>query len=69
MVSDINIDSNRTNVLNWLYSRPYDEKHREISGRRQKNTGQWILDLQNVQDWLDPNNTGSRLLWAYGIRK
>ncbi|RPB08944.1 hypothetical protein P167DRAFT_478493, partial [Morchella conica CCBAS932] len=57
----------RTNVLNWLYPRPYDEKHREIGGRRQKNTGQWILGLQNVQNWLDPNNTGSRLLWAYGI--
>lgn len=54
-------------MLNWLYQETTDKRHTEISGRRQKNTGQWILGAPEVQGWAK-KNSNSRLLWGYGIR-
>ncbi|KAH0603494.1 uncharacterized protein H6S33_007816 [Morchella sextelata] len=57
---------NREVIINWLYSEAFDKRHTEISGRRQPNTGEWILKEPEVQDW-ENGKSKSRLLWGYGI--
>jgi hypothetical protein len=61
------LDDKRVAVLNWLFPGSFNERHNEISGRRKKNTGQWILNAPEVQYWKKPGNHD--LLWGYGIRK
>lgn len=55
-------------MLNWLYPENFDTKHTEISNRRQKDTGKWLLESKEMQNLA--NGTGvSKLLWGYGIRR
>lgn len=56
----------RMEVLNWLYPGTINQKHIEISGRRQDHTGIWLLREPLFQDWVA--NSGCRLLWGFGIR-
>lgn len=53
-------------MLNWLYPESYDTKHIEISNKRQKDTGIWLLRSRKFQELVGRK---AQLLWGYGIRK
>jgi hypothetical protein len=55
-------------ALEWLYPGLFDKKHLEISHRKQKDTGEWLLKRVEFQQLVE-GRQGSRLLWGYGIRK
>lgn len=52
-------------ILRWLFSKAFDQRHTEISKRRQENIGQWLLESQEFENWT--NDTDSRLLWVHGL--
>lgn len=54
-------------MLNWLFPEDPDIKHVEISSRRQKNTGDWLLESPEFLSW-EEGRLGSQLLWGHGIR-
>lgn len=59
----------RNAVLDWLSSEKFDTRHIEISGKRQKNTGDWILETPEVKEWTKKQqDLQKRLLWGHGIR-
>lgn len=59
-------EKKRKDVLDWLYPDSVDEKHNEISSRRQKDTGNWLLESKQFREL----ETGvPEILWGYGIRK
>ncbi|KAI5840036.1 ankyrin repeat-containing domain protein [Morchella snyderi] len=62
----LRIEKKRMEVLDWLYPSAFDKRHLEISSRRQKDTGKWVLREPGVQEWCG-RNPQNRLLWAYGI--
>lgn len=43
-------------ILDWLSSNDYTRKHRDIKARRLGGTGQWLLDCEKFQGWLDAIN-------------
>lgn len=54
-------------VLNWLFSGQFDQKHTEISGKRQEHTGKWLSQEPQYQAWVK-DNPDFKLLWGHGIR-
>ncbi|KAI5838888.1 hypothetical protein DFP73DRAFT_563574 [Morchella snyderi] len=57
----------RIRICRWLSSGPFDEKHVEVSCKRQENTGGWLLAHHQFISWM--GNSGPRLLWGCGIPK
>lgn len=67
LLMDEPLDKTRRDVLNWLYSEPFDKRHTEIKDRRRENTGEWLLKSPEFREWLK-KNPNSPLLWGHGIR-
>lgn len=58
----------RKAVIEWIYPESFDQKHLEISNKRQKETGTWLLESPEFKGWVTEQQN-SRLLWGHGIRK
>ncbi|KAG8528638.1 uncharacterized protein KY384_006325 [Bacidia gigantensis] len=43
----------RIEVLDWLSSNKYSERHREVCGKRVQGTGNWLLECGTFQAWID----------------
>lgn len=61
------LEEKRENVLNWLYPEDFEVRHNEISNRRLKDTGDWLVKRTEFNDWL-MGTPPSPFLWGYGIR-
>ncbi|KAI5838991.1 hypothetical protein DFP73DRAFT_243697 [Morchella snyderi] len=64
-LSQADASSHRT-ILDWIYPGDFNAKHHEISNRRQKGTGDWLLKSPEFVDWAE-GRLKSRLLWGHGI--
>lgn len=57
-------DHEHTAILNWLTPIDYALQYNDFINRRQPETGQWLIDSQEFQTWLD---TGKQTLFCPGI--
>jgi DNA replication protein DnaC len=51
-------------ILNWLTPIDYGAQQSDFIDRREKGTGQWLLDSAKFQTWL---NTDKQMLFCLGI--
>ncbi|KAG8531312.1 uncharacterized protein KY384_002940 [Bacidia gigantensis] len=51
-------------VLDWLSTNNAWTKHHDIADKRVEGTGQWILEMPEVIDWMEARH---RVLWWSGI--
>jgi len=59
------VDADRkVKILTWLTSIDYHSQQSDLVDRQQKGTGQWLLDSQEFQEWL---NQTRRTLFCHGI--
>lgn len=61
------LEKQRAEILDWLYSEDFRTMHENISNRRKARTGDWIFEKNEFRNWIqmiDPH----RILWGYGIR-
>ena len=49
-------ETERQNILNWLSSTSYSQKHYDVRAKRLEGTGQWLLDCDVFNSWLDRSN-------------
>ncbi|KAH0604080.1 uncharacterized protein H6S33_007111 [Morchella sextelata] len=56
----------RARILKWVYRTPFDERHLEISGRRQLDTGTLLTLKPEFQSWVK-ENPDFKILWGNGI--
>jgi hypothetical protein len=52
-------DQERQAILDWLTRVEYTSQQNDFIARRQEGTGQWLLDSDEFQDWL--NQTGQTI--------
>jgi hypothetical protein len=66
--SNLCVDNKSRQVLNWLSTLAgnYETKHDEVVRRRVSNTGKWLLELSEFQEFMQ-NSEGPRLLWCHGL--
>src|SRR5271154_5745592 len=57
-------DKNRRDIANWLTPVDYGPQQSDYISRRQEGTGQWLLNSDELQEWL---NTSRRTLFCPGI--
>lgn len=57
---------NRGEVLAWLSKLEPEDDLERIYRKRHGSTGQWFLDSEDVQDWVEKQEIC--LLWCYGNR-
>jgi len=53
------------NVLDWLFPKKHDDKHKQITNARIKGIGGWLLNEETYKLWLSEANPAS-LLWYNG---
>lgn len=58
------VDSERTQIRQWLSAPDPSINHNEACGKRQTETGAWFLDSKEFCNWKKTSNS---LLWLYGI--
>jgi AAA+ superfamily predicted ATPase len=51
-------------ILDWLTLIDYTPQQNDFIGRREEGTGQWLLDSEEFQEWL---NTSKQTLFCPGI--
>lgn len=57
----------RLRILDWISDDSSRRKQKELAAIRHPNTGEWILDTREFQNWAI--GRGPRALWLYGSRK
>jgi Cdc6-like AAA superfamily ATPase len=57
-------DKDRRDIANWLTPVDYGPQQSDYINRRQEGTGQWLLNSDEFQEWL---NTSRRTLFCPGI--
>jgi len=57
-------DQEHRTILNWLTSTDYAPQQSDFIARRQEGTGQWFLESNEFQQWL---NTSEQTLFCPGI--
>ncbi|KAA8894567.1 hypothetical protein FN846DRAFT_999693 [Sphaerosporella brunnea] len=57
--------SDRLNILEWISTIPYLSHHQQISEKRLKDTGQWLLERNEYREWR--SSSSSKLLLLRGI--
>jgi Cdc6-like AAA superfamily ATPase len=57
-------DKDRRDIANWLTLVDYDPQQSDYISRRQEGTGQWLLNSDEFQEWL---NSSRRTLFCPGI--
>ena len=56
----------RHRIVNWLSQANFVQIQKETFAKRQVGTGDWILNCEEFQTWLDgPRET----LWCHGMRR
>ncbi|KAF5864459.1 hypothetical protein ETB97_007562 [Aspergillus alliaceus] len=55
----------RGNILDWISSTPYEDHHRLAKTGRTPDTGRWIFEQRNFQDWRSSKD--SMIFWLHGI--
>jgi len=61
------LESRRSDILEWTSTIPYTDHHTRIKTSRLKNTGAWLFQKMEYQEWLA--SSASKLLLLRGIRK
>jgi hypothetical protein len=56
-------DKNRLRLLEWLSSEDFSARYNDISSRREKSTGDWLVKNGRYNDW---KKRSSSFLWLYG---
>jgi len=54
----------RQAILDWVTPIDYDTQQNDFIGRRQKETGQWLLDSDQFKTWINRSN---QVLFFSGI--
>lgn len=57
----------RREILKWIYSGDFEERHKYVAAERAQGSGEWFLRSENYRQW-----TGSRtseVLCCLGMRK
>ncbi|KAF2135412.1 uncharacterized protein K452DRAFT_22926 [Aplosporella prunicola CBS 121167] len=54
----------KEDFLKWISSTSHEERHRAVYEKRHPGTGDWFLQRQEFQEWLD--KPISSLLWCHG---
>jgi hypothetical protein len=57
----------RGKILEWVSDIRVQDHHQSARDRRTPDTGNWIFETSQFQEWIDEEN--STLLWLHGIRK
>lgn len=65
--SELNLECERSEILQWTSGIPVDDHHAHARGNRTAGTGQWILKIVAFRFWLE--SLDPLLLWIHGIRK
>lgn len=52
-------------VLEWLSSAPYDDRHNEVKRHRIKGTGMWLLETLHYKRWRFEDDAPG-FLWCHG---
>ncbi|KAI1662005.1 hypothetical protein F4813DRAFT_95934 [Daldinia decipiens] len=50
-------------ILDWISTDDWRRRHADLTSTHHPNTGQWIFDTSEFQDWMSNN---SQVLWCYG---
>lgn len=58
------IGDKRLKILEWLSTVKFMDHHAFSSGRRQKRTGEWLLQNRKFQGWSTSKD--SSILWLRG---
>jgi len=61
------LESRRSDILRWISTIPYTDHHKRIKTSRLKDTGAWLFQKTEYQEWLA--SSASKLLLLRGIRK
>jgi len=61
------LESRRSEILEWVSATPYTEHHTRISATRLEETGEWLFQKEEYQDWVSSGT--SKLLLLRDIRK
>ena len=64
-ITKLNLSHVHQKVLYWLSPLNFASRHADIMSRRQKGTGEWLIDSDEFQDW---SSGRQRMLWCAGIR-
>jgi len=56
----------REELLVWLSSFEYQKMHNDVCARRLQDTGQWLLEKKDFQNWRDEHHLDNTL-WCHGI--
>ncbi|KAJ2972829.1 hypothetical protein NUW58_g9099 [Xylaria curta] len=57
----------RRNILDWISTAKYDQKHHVLQSSRARNTGNWILHRVEYHCWKDGSSL-SNVLWCHGAQ-
>ncbi|KAL9123429.1 MAG: hypothetical protein Q9187_000030 [Circinaria calcarea] len=57
----------RENILNWISTFEYEQKHHAIRMPRVEGTGEWLLDRNEFRQWRDDKDS-PKVLWCHGIQ-
>ncbi|KAH9209728.1 hypothetical protein DL95DRAFT_449184 [Leptodontidium sp. 2 PMI_412] len=57
-------EQEHSNILNWLTPIDYAAQQQDFISRRQEGTGQWLLESEEFQSWI---NTDKQTLFCSGI--
>lgn len=66
VLSQVTIDE-QLHLLEWMSAIPFGRHHDEISRRRTKGTGEWMLKHKRFKEWH--NTSSSAIMLVYGDRK
>lgn len=64
-ITKLNLSQVHQEVLDWLSPLNFASRHADIMSRRQKGTGEWLIDSAEFQDW---SSGRQRMLWCAGMR-
>ncbi len=67
MLAEGREDTMRKNVLDWISTMKYAQKHRLLQHSRATDTGSWILQREEFTRWRD-GSSASNVLWCHGIQ-
>lgn len=63
------IEEENHNILQWLSSFDFGEKHRDILSKLHPGTGQWLLEMDEFKAWRNGQDDCPPNMWCPGIRE
>lgn len=61
----LTLASNRTKILQWISTEPYEKHHKQAYADVLQGTGQWLLTNPVYLKWK--KESASSILWLHGI--